>query len=232
MKVNHLILLIFLFIPQLSLSQEYEVLDSKKVKKIDGSKVKKGQPLSTLDSISIGEKGYLTLDVESAMHLKLAPGKYDVGREAKRLNEWYDTHLELTKKLKRDGLISCKFRYKTLAVPGSNRHYEVDRIELYEKGLVKINSDTASMTVKWVNPDHKYSGTYRLVIRDFYNQGFIDIIETDENMITFYPGKYGHRHMYYNIIANDCRASLRYKIQVNSTSSSPFSQTNFLSSDN
>ncbi|WP_420577531.1 hypothetical protein [Ekhidna sp.] len=197
-------------------------------------KVRKGDFLSQNDTISISEKGYLTLDVESAMHMKLAPGRYIVGEQSKRHNKWYDTHLALTKELKRKGMIMCKFKYKTLVVPGSDRHYEIDRIELDQKGLVTINSDTASLSISWANPEYKYKGGYHLVIRDFYNNGFIDIIEIEagESTLTFYPGSYGHKHMYYNIIADNCRASLRYKIQVNSPNAYKFSETNYMDPNN
>lgn len=206
---------------------QYEVLQARKAKTSTGTKIKKGSFLAKTDIIVIDSKGSIELDVESAMHMKLAPGAYTVGTESKRHNEWYQTHLDLTNQLKADGMITCKFRYKTLAVPGSNRHYEVDRIELDQKGLVRIESDTVALSINWVNPNYKYKGGYRLVIRDFYNNGFIDIIKTKENSLTFYPGSYGHRHMYYNIIADDCRASLRYKIEVNTPSAKTNSATTF-----
>ncbi len=227
MKTIYLLLMLTVS-PILSYSQ-YEVLEAKKVKKTNGEKVKKGDFLSKDDTISIIEKGNLTLDVESAMHMKLAPGHYLIGTESARHNKWYDTHLELTKELKRKGMIMCKFKYKTLVVPGSNRHYEVDRIELDQKGLIRINSDTAALTVTWANPNYQYKGGYHLVVRDFYNNGFIDIIEIEpeQETLTFYPGKYGHKHMYYNIIADDCRASFRYKIEVNTPSARINSVTTF-----
>lgn len=227
------IIALFLFSPFFLLAQ-YEVLEAKKIRMHTGEKVRKGDFLSKSDSISIAEKGYLTLDVESAMHMKLAPGNYIIGNESKRHNEWYDTHLELTKELKRKGMIMCKFSYKTLVVPGSDRHFEVDRIELDQKGIANIASDTTALTVTWANPDYRYKGGYHLVIRDFYNHGFIDIIEIDkeEDSVTFFPGMYGHRHMYYNIIADDCRASLRHKIQVNSPNAYANHRTNFINPEN
>ncbi|WP_436515473.1 hypothetical protein [Ekhidna sp. To15] len=225
------IILIWVVSPHISIGQ-YEVLEAKRVKNQQGDKVKKGDFLSKEDEIQIAAKGGLTLDVESAMHMKLAPGAYTIGVESARHNEWYNTHLELTKQLKQKGMIMCKFRYKTLVVPGSDRHYEVDRIELNQKGLVRINSDTAGLTISWVNPNYRYKGGYHLVIRDYYNNGFIDIIETDEDTITFYPGKYGHKHMYYNIIADDCRASLRYKIEVNTPNARINSATTFINDKN
>lgn len=224
MKLLNL-LFILSFCPLISHGQ-YEVLEAKKVKKTNGEKVKKGDFLQKEDTIAILEKGNLTLDVESAMHMKLAPGNYLVGTESARHNQWYDTHLELTKEC----MIMCKFKYKTLVVPGSDRHYEVDRIELDQKGLVRINSDTTALSVTWANPNYRYKGGYHLVVRDFYNNGFIDIIEIEpeQETITFYPGKYGHKHMYYNIIADDCRASFRFKIEVNTPSAQINSVTTFI----
>lgn len=228
------LILSFLLSPFLGFSQSYKVLGAKKITKSDGERVRRGSFLLKSDTILIAEKGYLTLDVESSMHMKLPPGNYSVGAESARHNEWYSSHLELTKELKRKGMIMCHFTYKTIAVPGSNRHYEIDRIELDQKGLVKINSDTAALTITWANPNYKYKGGYHLIIRDFYNQGFIDIIEIEAgtDTVTFYPGTYGHKHMYYNIIADDCRASLKYKIQVNSPNAYSFSETNFLNPEN
>ncbi|MEO9483733.1 MAG: hypothetical protein ABJG47_09825 [Ekhidna sp.] len=225
-------LIIFVY-PFVTLGQ-YEVLEARKVKNQQGDKVKKGDFLSKEDAISIDEKGYLTLDVESAMHMKLAAGHYLVGAESARHNKWYETHLNLTKELKKKGMIMCKFTYKTLVVPGSDRHFEVDRIELDQKNVTVINSDTASLTLKWANPDYRYSGGYHLVIRDFYNNGFIDLIEidADSDTFTFSPGKYDHKHMYYNIIANDCRASFRYKIQLNTRKAKINRVTTFEDSSN
>lgn len=213
-------------------SAQYEVLDVRKAKTYAGKKIKRGTFLEKSDSIVILENGEITLDVESAMHMRLAAGMYHVGSESARHNEWYSVHLALTKELKKKGMIMCKFRYKTLSVPGSDRHYEVDRIELDQKGLVRFNSDTAALTISWVNPNHKYKGSYHLIIRDFYNNGFIDIIKTDKDTLTFYPGKYGHKHMYYNIIADDCRASLRYKIEVNTPNAQINSATTFINIKN
>ncbi len=230
MKLIYLTLIIILS-PFASIGQ-YEVLEARKVKDQNGDKVKKGDFLSREDKIQVASKGGITLDVESAMHMKLGPGVYQVGTESTRHNEWYNTHLALTKKLKQEGMIMCKFRYKTLAVPGSDRHYEVDRIELDQSGFDRINHDTTRLTISWVNPDYRYKGGYRLVIRDYYNNGFVDIIETNEDTITFYPGKYGHKHMYYNIIADDCRASLRYKIEVNTPNARVNSSTTFINDKN
>ena len=230
MKFNYLILIFYL--SSFATPGQYGVLEAKKITNQNGDKVRKGDFLLKTDTISIAEKGHLTLDVESAMRMKLASGMYIVGEESERHNEWYSTHLRLTNKLKRLGLISCKFRYKTLVVPGSDRHFEVDRIEIDQKGLVVINSDTVSLSIKWANPDYKYKGTYYLVIRDFYNQGFIDILETEEDHLEFYPARYGHKHIYYSIITETCRASLRYKIEVNSPETYSYSETSFFDPDN
>lgn len=216
-----------LFYVQIAFGQSYRVLEAKKVFRIDGEKVKKNQMLYGSDTIDIREKGYLLLDVESAMDLKLAPGRYHVRTESRRLNEWYDQHLFWTKYLKKNNLIMCKFSYKTLVVPGSDRHYEIDRIEMDQKSLVSIPSDTTALSLNWTNPDYRFKGTYYLIVRDFYNNGFIDILETNENTLTFYPGKYGHKHMIYNIMASDCRASFRYKIEVNSPGAVTNVRTNF-----
>ena len=220
------------FLPLLTSGQSYEVLVAKKVFKTDGSKVRKGDYLLASDSIQIKEKGEIMLDIESAMHLRLPAGFYFVGKESKRLNKWYDTHLDLTLFLKRKNLIGCKFKYKTLAVPGSDRHYEVDRIEVDQKGIAIIKEDTSSLKLKWYNPEYKYKGSYYIIVRDFHNHGFIDIIETDEDSITLYPAKYGHKHMYYTVLAENCRASLRYKIDVRSSGTYTYGETNFLQPDN
>ncbi|MEM7297352.1 MAG: hypothetical protein AAF391_03700 [Bacteroidota bacterium] len=226
--IKLIISITILFTSQSIFSQPYEVLDAKKVTTFDGKRVKKGSYLNRTDSIAIAEKGYLTLDVESAMHLKLAPGNYQVGKEAKRLNAWYNTHLGLTKLLKSKNLIMCKFRYKTLAVPGSNRHYEVDRIEIDQKPLVTIKSDTAELKLSWANPEYKFNGKYYIIVRDFYNHGFIDVLETEEDSIILYPGRYRHKHMYYSVLASNCRASLRHKIQVLLPDAVSYDRTDFV----
>ncbi len=219
-------------LPLITYAQSYEVLVAKKVIRMNGTKVRKGDYLLASDSIQIKEKGELMLNIESAMHLRLPAGYYFVGKESTRLNNWYDTHLTLTQFLKRKNLILCKFKYKTLAVPGSDLHYEIDRIEVDQKGIAIIKEDTSTLKLKWHNPEYKYKGSYYIIVRDFYNHGFIDIIETDEDSITLYPTKYGHKHMYYTVLAENCRASLRYKIDVRSAETYTYGETNFLQPDN
>jgi hypothetical protein len=158
-----------------SKSQFYEVIESKRVEKVDGNKVRKGDQISRYDTLTVAEKGMLTLKTESAMPLKLGEGTFSVYEEAKRHNRWYNKHLSLTGLLKRDRLISCKFNYKTIAVPGSDRHFEMDRIEVDQKGMIQIKDEADSLSITWHNPDHKYKGKYYIIIRDFYNQGFIDV---------------------------------------------------------
>ncbi len=225
-------ILFSMLISSYSLGQSYKILVAKKVHHIDGNKVKKGGYLLGSDSIQIKEKGELTLDVESAMHLRLGSGFYIVGKESKRLNDWYNQHLTLTNELKRKNLISCKFKYKTLVVPGSSRHYEIDRIEVDQKGIAVIKDDTASLKITWANPEYKFNGTYHIIVRDFHNHGFIDILETEDSFITLYPAKYGHKHMYYTVLAGNCRASLRYKIDVRTLDTYTYGETNFLQPDN
>ncbi|MEM6830398.1 MAG: hypothetical protein AAF551_07760 [Bacteroidota bacterium] len=232
MKFKTLLFLLISFITTSVRAQFYEVLEAKKVVQSDGSKIKKGRYINWRSVVTVKEKGFLMLDIESAMHLKLGPGTYDIHQEGKRLNAWYARHLSLTGLLKRKGIITCKFRYKTLVVPGSDRHYEIDRIELNQKGVTTLKSDTVSLKIEWANPDYQYKGSYYVVIRDYYNQGFIDVIETRETSLTLYPGRYGHRHMYYSVMAQNCRASLRYKLEVVSNTTYPSSRyTNFLEPD-
>ena len=211
--------------------QSYEVLHVKKAFLLSGEKVKKGDYLTREDSLLIKEKGEISLDIESAMHLRLGPGYYLVGKESKRLNEWYATHLRLSTYLKKRDLILCSFKYKTIAVPGTDRHYELDRIEVDQKGRVTITNDTTSLKIKWHNPERSFKGKYYFVLRDYFNQGFIDIIETDEETLTIYPARYHHKYMYYTILADNCRASLRYKIGVESPSTYSYGETNFLQPD-
>ena len=110
-----------------------------------------------------------------------------------------------------------------------------DRLEggAHIMSMVTITNDTTELTLKWHNPDRKYQGKYYLILRDFYNRGFIDVVETDETSLTIQPARYGHRHMFYSILAQDCRASLRYKLSVKTEKTYPsHSFTNYLEPNN
>lgn len=220
--------IIFILLCTYSQAQFYEVINAKKAIKQVGHKVRKGDQISRFDTITINEKGSLILKTETAMPLKFGVGTFLIYEEAKRHNRWYNKHLILTGELKRKNLISCKFNYKTITVPGSDRHFEMDRIETDQKGLVRIKSEADSLAITWHNPDYQYKGKYYVVLRDFYNQGFIDVLETEVNNIVLFPFNYDHRHMYYSIIAEDCRASLRYKIEILGNDVYANEWTNFL----
>ncbi len=98
---------------------------------------------------------------------------------------------------------------------GSNRHYEVDRIASEDEGvIVARKKSTSPISIEWANPDRKYKGSYVVVLRDAFNNGFIDILETEVESISFDPRKYGHRYILYFVKAEDCRASRTYKIEV------------------
>lgn len=219
--------ILILFIYPLA-AQSYQILEAKKVTNLNESKVRKGDQINRYDTLKVAEKGVLVMKTESAMPLKLGYGTYYIYDEARRHNRWYNKHLSLTGLLKRKNLISCKFNYKTIAVPGSDRHFEMDRIEVDQKGVVRISDESDSLSITWYNPDYKYKGKYYIILRDYYNQGFVDILETHEKAITLYLTNYDHRHMYYSILAEDCRASLRYKIEILTNGVFFNERTNFL----
>lgn len=194
--------------------QDYEVLETKRSFKQNGDKIRTGDFLDKYEIVLIKEKGHLTLDVESPIHLKLAAGKHNIDSLSNLLAVRYKKHNSLMNILENRGLLECKFKYKVWVVPGTNRHYEADRIKVLEEDILPIQGSDEPITLNWENPDKKYHGNYLLTIQDAFSKGFIAILETDEQSISFYPGKYGHQYMLYRVIAEDCRASRIYNIKV------------------
>ena len=194
--------------------QNYEVLEAKRSFKQGGEKIRKGDLVSKNEIVLIREKGYLTLDIETPIDLKLAPGKHNIDSLSTRLAISYKKHEGLENILKKKGILECKFKYEVWIVPGTTRHYEADRIVVSEEHISVSKNSSESMTINWKNPDKKYNGNYTVIIKDAFSKLFIDVLETDKPSLSFFPGKYGHQYMLYHVVAEDCRASRTYRIEV------------------
>lgn len=195
-------------------SQGYEVREVKRSFKQDGGKIKKGDFLNKNETVVIREKGYLTLDIETPIDLKLAPGKHNIDSLSALLASSYEKHVILEDILKKKGILECKFVYEVWMVPGTNRHYEADRITLSQEHLSVYQGSQEPLAIEWKNPDKKYTGGYLLIVKDAFTKLFVDVLETTGTSISFFPGKYGHRHMLYHVVAEDCRASRTYRIEA------------------
>ena len=194
--------------------QGYKVLEVKRSFNSHGAKIKKDDFLSKNETVLIREKGYLTLDIEAPINLKLAAGRHNIDSLSTQLARAFEKHLHFEDILKHRGILECKFVYEVWIVPGTNRHYEADRITVSEENLSVKRQSADSVSLHWKNPDKKYRGSYLLIIKDAFNKLFVDVLETVEPSVTFYPGKYDHRYMLYHIVAEDCRASRTYRIEV------------------
>ncbi|MEP5611986.1 MAG: hypothetical protein ABJP45_07035 [Cyclobacteriaceae bacterium] len=195
--------------------QSYTVEEAKKSFRANGDKIRKGDTIAKNEFVTVKEKGNMTININIQALLKLKPGTHDIDSLSRDLVFRYDRHVRLTTELNKRGLLSCNFKYEKWVVPGSSRHYEVDRIAVDDdKTLVVRKKSSSLLTLKWTNPDRKYSGKYIVILRDAFNNGFIDVIETEEESLTFDPRKYSHQYMLYFVKAEDCRASLTYKIEV------------------
>lgn len=214
-RVLSLVLLFSGILSLTAISQTYTVEEAKKSFRANGEKIKKGNKIEKSEVVTIKEKGNMTVNIGIQALLKLTPGTHDIDSLSHDLVFRYDRHVQLTTDLNKRGLLSCTFNYQKWVVPGSTRHYEVDRIAMDDdkKIVVKKNSSD-SLTIGWANPDPKYVGNYILVLRDAFNNGFVDVIETEGESITFDPRKYAHQFMLYFVKAEDCRASLTYRIEV------------------
>lgn len=196
--------------------QGYEVLDAKRCYYQSGRKIKIGDILNQKEIVHVKKNGYMTIDVQSPRNLKLSEGWHNIDSLLAVLTVKYDRHISWSNFLKQKGLLGCKFAYKTWIVPGSNRHYEADRIVVPGKGIMSVNGDSLEpINLKWSNPDDSYQGSYFVIVREAFNKGFfVDILETDSNSIPFYPAKYGYQYLFYTIMAEDCRASKLQKIEI------------------
>lgn len=165
------------------------------------------------ETVVIDEKGLLTLDLGAPLQLKLVEGTHNIDSLSSELKARFKRHLELVKVLKDRNLYVCKFVYQKWFVPGTNRHYEADRIELIADTRTTLKQDQ-EWTIQWRNPDGKYKGNYLFIIRESFSNAFLDIIETSERELTINPSKYGHSHLLYHVKAEDCRASNTYGIRI------------------
>lgn len=178
----------------------------------NGKKIKKGHSLNGNKTVLVKEKGYLILDLDHPRNLKITTGEYRLDSLINRVKIKYSRHQKWVAFLEARGLLNCKFAYKTLLVPGSNRHYEIDRVEV-------VNIDTslgvnADLAIQWNNPDQNYRGKYLILLQEASSELFVDILETDESTISLDLRKYKLPYLTYSILAEDCRASRPQKIEV------------------
>jgi len=214
-RILALSLLVSTFLVARVSSQSFTVKEAKKSYKANGEKIKKGDKIDNNEIVTIRDKGHMTVNINIQALLKLTPGTHHLDSLSRDLVFRYDRHVRLTTELNKRGLLSCNFNYEKWVVPGSTSHYEVDRIAVDDdKTIVVRKKSSNQLTLGWTNPDRKYSGNYIVVLRDAFNNGFIDVIEIGEESLTFDPRKYGHQYMLYFVKAEDCRASLTYKIEV------------------
>ncbi len=195
-------------------AQNFTVVEAKRAYKKNGKKIKKGELLKSYEQIVVKEKGLLSLDVGSPIPLKIAVGTHHIDSLAINHLISIRRHDSLLNLLETKGLLTCKFKYQTWIVPGTNRHYEADRIKVINQNIVAHKTSTKPIIITWENPDKKYGGSYLLTIQDAFNKGFVAIVETQEPTIALKADFYGHRYLLYRIVAEDCRASRLFKLEL------------------
>ena len=194
-------------------AQELKVLHSKKSFIVNGKKIKVGDQLNLDDSVWVKEKGILTLDIDYPRDLTMETGKYHLASLIEKLKADYTRHKIVLAKLEERELANCKFRYQVFVVPGSNKHYEADRISIEKHRIKRYQCDSSILNVTWKNPDLKYNGSHFVILQQGYgHQLLIDIIEFEGTEAFFNLANYDEQFMTFTIQAEDCRASLPNKI--------------------
>ncbi len=195
--------------------QYYEVLESKKSFRENGAKLKKGERVDRSDIVTVKSKGELLLRSITFVNPRLKPGIYDIDSLMTFDYARHKTHDSLKNVLRDIKLLGCKFKYKMMIVPGSNKHYEVGRIEVDSRPIINLKKGrTAPIVVKWSNPNGKYQGSYVVIIQDATSKSFLDVIETEAREIPIDFLSYNHPLIQYTIKALDCRASHTYGVRI------------------
>lgn len=195
-------------------AQDFRVLDAKRSYKINGIKIRTGDRLSQEEIVIIKEKGLLTLDINYPRNLRLEAGRYRLDSLIEALKIRYARHKKHFALLELKNLNDCKFIYKIFIVPGSNNHYEADRIRITGEKLKSSKNELTWLDVSWENPDNNYQGTYLIIIQESFGQELlIDVTETEYNFASINLDKYDDQFMQYSIKAEDCRASRIRKIR-------------------
>lgn len=195
--------------------QDFKVLEAKRAFKINGDKIRQGDSLNKEDSIVIKEKGILTLDINYPRKLTMETGQYRLDSLIEDLKFRYARHKRLHTLLKTKDLEECKFAYKLFRVPGSNKHYEADRISISDHKIDTDNPDLMELNISWENPDKNYRGKYLVILQEAFGQELLmNIIETSDFSASISLAKYDEQFMQYSIKAEDCRSSLKRKIKL------------------
>ena len=127
----------------------------------------------------------------------------------------HKTHDSLKNVLREKKLLGCKFKYKSMVVPGSSKHYEMGRIEVDSKPVQNISKRRGKpRTIRWSKPDSKYKGSYVVIVQDASSKSFLDVFETAEQAIPIDFLSYNHPLVQFSIKAQDCRSSHTYGVRV------------------
>lgn len=206
---------LFWYASNVAYGQYYDVLEAKKSYRDNGEKLKKGERVYRNDIVTVKRKGELLLRSATFVNPRLKPGRYDIDSLMTFDYARHKTHDSLKNVLRAKELLGCKFIYKMMVVPGSNKHYEVGRIEVDSRPIVNLKKNRAkARIVKWSNPNGRYQGTYVVILQDAESKSFLDVIETAEQEIPIDFLKYNHPLIQYSIKAEDCRASHTYGIRI------------------
>lgn len=196
-------------------AQYYEVLEAKKSFRENGEKLKKGERVDRKDIVAVRRKGELLLRSITFVNPRLSPGTYNIDSLMTFDYGRHKTHDSLKNVLRDKKLLGCKFKYKMMMVPGSNKHYEVGRIEVDSRPIINLKeSQVEPKLVKWSNPNGKYQGRYIVIIQDAKSKSFLDVLETEEQEVPIDFLSYNHSLIQYTIKALDCRASHTYGVRI------------------
>lgn len=206
---------LFCYTGHTAYAQYYDVLESKKAYRENGDKLKKGERVDRRDIVTVKSKGELILRSRTFVNPRLRPGRYNIDSLMAFDYARHKTHDSLKSILRDKKLLGCKFKYKSMVVPGSSKHYEMGRIEVDSQPVQNISKTRGKpRTIKWSNPNSKYEGSYLVIIQDASSKSFLDVIETEDQETTLDFLSYHHPLVQFSIKAQDCRSSHTYGVRV------------------
>ncbi|MEM9329182.1 MAG: hypothetical protein AAGA85_26200 [Bacteroidota bacterium] len=199
----------------LSYCQYYEVIKARKSYRDNGERIKKYERVDRKDIVTVKQNGELLLKSVTYVNPHLKPGRYNIDSLMTLDYRRHEVHDSLKHVLRSKHLLGCKFRYKVMMVPGSNRHYEADRIKVFNKPMLTIKERSNEPSkVRWSNPDARYERSHLVVVQDAESKSFIDVFETNNREIHIDFASYNYPLMQYFVKALDCRGSLTYGVKV------------------
>ena len=161
------------------------------------------------------EGGFLRLDINYPRELLMEEGEHQLDVLIEDLKIRYSTHKKWEEYLAKRKLLNCKFAYKTMVIPGSNKLFFADKIKALHKKSTNSVDDARVINITWENPEKRYKGNYHILIQESFGYKLLtDILTTEENQIAIPIQGFERSLKQYTILAEDCRSSHPVKLKL------------------